>query len=535
MVKNESSNKGNIAKHMMCMLLSIILSITSINNVSAQKYNMTYLYGSDDYISLINHTQDTLNEISPSYFDIDKSGNLILNTVDTNLVNEMHEDGIKVVPFLSNHWDREVGRAGLLNRQKLSTDIANAINKYNLDGVNVDIENVTEVDRASYVDLVRLLREKIPSNKSVVVSVAANPYNLNTGWQGSYDYEKLAKHADYLMIMAYDEHYESGTEGPVASISFVEKSIEYAISKVPKEKIVLGIPLYGRYWQNGASYGGLAVSLEKTEELVKNYKSTVTYDDASKSVKAVITIQNSDSKPKIYGKTLNAGTYTIWYENEASVRAKLELINKYDVKGAGTWRLGLEVKSIWDTFKEILASKENVFNDVSDSHWASEAISYIKEKGIIEGKTEKLYKPDDSLTRAELSAIICRMLNLGNENTQNLYKDTTGHWAEKYILSISKLGIVEGYGNGLFKPDKNVTRAEVAKIISKAIKLTDRQYDEKAIQQFSDVSSKHWAIEYINELARKGIITGYSDGSYKAERNVTRAEIAQIIYKALDK
>ena len=533
MRKNSVFNSENFVKRITCVVLIVILSITSSNNVNAQKYNMTYLYGSGDYISMINQTQDTLNEVSPSYFDIDKNGNLILNTVDTNLVSEMHKNGVKVVPFLSNHWDRDIGRAGLSNRQKLSADIANAVSKYSLDGVNIDIENVTEADKTAYIELVRLLREKIPSNKSVVVSVAANPNDWTTGWHGSYDYEKLAKYADYIMIMAYDEHYESGAPGPVASISFVEKSIEYAVSKVPKEKIVLGIPLYGRYWQNGVSYGGLAVSLEKIEELVKNYKSKVTYDETSKSVKAEITIYSTDKKPKIFGKTLTEGTYIIWYENEESIKEKLELINKYDIKGAGTWRLGLEIKSIWDIFKEVLEIREEVFNDVNDNHWAKDAILYIKEKGIIEGKTESLYKPEDSLTRAELSTIICRMLNLNNNSSSVSYKDTKGHWAEKYISNISELGIVEGYGNGTFKPNQKVTRAEVAKVISKVLKLKNEQFKIVEITGFKDVLRTHWAYEYIEELTSKNVINGYTDGTYRAESEVTRAEIAKIIYKVI--
>ena len=211
------------------IMLAITLIIVSYSQVGAQRYNMTYLYGSGNYISMINQTENTLNEVSPSYFDIDTTGNLILNTVDINLIIEVHNQNQKIVPFFSNHWDREVGRLALKNREKIATDIANAVIQYGLDGVNVDIENVTESDRADYTDLVRMLREKLPEEKSVVVSVAANPYGWTTGWHGSYDYTALSKYADYLMIMAYDEHYEGGEAGAVASIEFVEKSIQYAL------------------------------------------------------------------------------------------------------------------------------------------------------------------------------------------------------------------------------------------------------------------------------------------------------------------
>ena len=521
----------------LCTLLTIILILTTMNSVEAQKYNMTYLYGSGNYISMVNNANILFNDVSPSYFDIDEEGNLILNTVDTSFVNTMHEQGTKVIPFLSNHWNRNIGRAGLKNRERLSSDIANAILKYNLDGVNVDIENVTELDKEEYVDLIKLLREKLPTDKSIVVSVAANPNNWTTGWHGSYDYEGLAKYADHLVIMAYDEHYDGGEPGAVAGIEFVEKSIKYALERVESEKIVLGIPLYGRYWKEDVLYGGFAISCEQVENLVSNYKSDVVYDKETQAVKATITIYSTDNKPKIYGKTLTSGKYVIWYENDESIAKKLELINKYDIKGVGTWRLGLENKSMWDVFKEKLASDDRVFTDVADKHWASTAIKYLKEQAWITGKTEKLYKPEDSLTRGEISAIVCRILNVElnkNENVVNSYADTKGHWAECYIEAITDLGVVEGYGNNIFKPDKAISRAEVAKIISKLGEIYDKSTSEllnkEEIVDFLDVSNKSWAYLYIKELAEKGIIKGYTDGTYKPNKNVTRAEIAEIIY-----
>lgn len=156
----------------------------------------------------------------------------------------MHNQNIKVVPFISNHWNRELGRIALLNREKLAQEVVEAVKKYNLDGVNIDIENVTEADKENYTDFVRLIKSKLPLGKEVSVAVAANPRGFTTGWHGSYDYKSLAKHCDYLMIMAYDESYYGSKPGPVASKAFVENSIKYALGQVSPEKIVLGIPFW---------------------------------------------------------------------------------------------------------------------------------------------------------------------------------------------------------------------------------------------------------------------------------------------------
>nr|WP_106784450.1 peptidoglycan-binding protein [Lysinibacillus timonensis] len=338
---------------------TVILTSIPMNKAEAHDvdFNMSYLYfgSAQTMISQVDKAQGNLSLVSPSYFDLNADGSLkITSLYNSTFVQEMHNRGIDVVPFLSNHWDRTVGRAALANREQLSTQIADFIIKNNLDGINVDIENVSEVDRDSYTDLVRLLREKLPADKEVSVAVAANPNGWTKGWHGSYDYGELAKYSDYLMIMAYDESYEGGPEGPVASYGWVERSIKYALNKgVPADKIVLGLPFYGRFWKEGAatSTGGTGISNVKVDELLKKYGGTVDYDEVAQSPKATITIKEGDPVSTVSGKTLGPGTYHIWYENNESLEAKFDLIHKYNLKGAGSWSLGQESTSMWSEYR----------------------------------------------------------------------------------------------------------------------------------------------------------------------------------------
>ncbi len=462
----------------MIMVFSICCAYMTV--VNAKKYNMTYLYGTGDYIALVDRTNNALDEVSPSYFDVGSNGKLVVNDIDKEFVDNMHERGIKVVPFFSNHWSRERGVAAFSNTDIVTTELVNAVLEYNLDGVNVDLENMTEGSKSWYVTFVKTLREKMPEDKLVVVSVAANPNGWTTGWHGSYDYEELGKYADYLMIMAYDEHYEGGEAGPVASYEFVEKSITYATKYVVKEKLVLGLPLYGRYWKTGASSGGAAISLMQVESLVKNYQSSVTYDTQYQSMKAVVTIKESDTKPKVSGQTLTAGEYVIWYENNDTMASKLELVNEYDLKGAGTWRLGLEAASMWDVFKEKLGETieevlpVGIFKDVEETHWAKEAIESLGEKGIVNGRSEGIYAPEENVTRAEVATMIYRMLYDSGamiEYSKDVasFIDTTGHWASESIEKLSEMGIINGYPDGTFKPDIVISRAETAQIMNRVV------------------------------------------------------------------
>lgn len=536
--------KESLCKFVLISILMVILTFTS--TAKASRFNMSYLYGNYNYANLVSRTGNSLDEVSPSYFDLYSSGNLKLNSVDTEFVKEMHNRGIKVVPFLSNHWSRETGRNALNNIEALTTQIAEAIQKYQLDGINVDIENVTEADKANYTLLVKTLRQKLGNDKSISVAVAANPYNWQTGWHGSYDYAALAQYADYLMLMTYDEHYEGGTAGPVASIDFVEKSIQYALERVAPEKIVLGIPFFGRYWQNGASYGGYGVSLTKIESLLKQYSNTVTYDEASQSVKATITIASSQIKPTINGKTLYTGTYTFWYENEASISAKLDLVNQYHLKGTGSWSLGQETASTWNYYEEKLNQGAEVDLPIIEepkinlepSEWAVDAITYVKENGWMKGKTETEFYPKDKLTRAEFATILSRILNLEKYTAEKYsYLDTEGHWAENSISLVTASGYMQGYEDGSFKPEKNITREEVATVLSKMnIQLQEVQTfsinTEGNNEIFQDMKVTDWSYQAVIKMAKLGILKGYENGNFEPKKDMSREEMAVVLSRA---
>ncbi|HEU4963440.1 MAG TPA: glycosyl hydrolase family 18 protein [Bacilli bacterium] len=339
------------------MLAAIPLSSTG-QALAADNFNMGYLYFGtpQTFVQFVDRTRGALQVASPSYFDLTADGQLQLTgQVAPFFIDEMHKRGIKVTPFVSNHWDRVKGRMALQNREQLSTQIADAVKMYKLDGVNVDIENVTEVDRAAYTDFVRLLREKLPEGTELSVAVAANPNGWTKGWHGSYDYNALAQYADYLVIMAYDESYPGGPAGPVSSIDFTRRSIDYAIHQgVAPQKIVLGLPLYGRYWKAGEAVGGIGVSDSRVKTLIANHNATVRFDEATQSAVATFTIPEGSAGTTFSNQSFGPGTYTIWFENDETVRAKVELAEQYGLKGTAEWSLGQEDPTRWDQLSGIL-------------------------------------------------------------------------------------------------------------------------------------------------------------------------------------
>ncbi|CAH2211763.1 S-layer homology domain-containing protein [Tepidibacter aestuarii] len=499
------------------IVLICILAMGCQYTAYGQRINTGYIYFGDKYKyeDAVNNTNNSLDTVYPSYFDIDQDGNLkITETLDEDFINDMHGRGIKVVPFISNHWDRDLGRKGLANRDNLVNQIVEAIEKYDLDGVNIDIENVTDADRDAYTDFVKMLSETIDSYKEISVAVAANPNGWTYGWHGSYDYEKLALYSDYIFLMAYDESYIGGPEGPVASIQFVENSITELLKYVDNDKVILGIPFYGRYWKVGDSYGGYGASLNRIEETISKYPSDVVFDNISKSVKA--TVYKDD------------GTYIYWYENEESIIEKIKLVEKYDLKGSGSWSLGQEDKSIWNYYSRWLEGEYLV--DIYD-HWASDSIYSMIDNEIMNGVSNMYFAPNDNLTRAQAAVILTRLLGIDEEYiTSDSFDDVSkNYWAYNEIELAKKYGLINGKEENKFYPNDPITREEMATMLSRLIK---DDYSDDNIE-FNDVNDDMWSSDYINKMSSMNILKGYEDDMFYPNRNLTRAEMATIVDRIL--
>ncbi|WP_229106301.1 S-layer homology domain-containing protein [Paenibacillus sp. 1001270B_150601_E10] len=519
-------------------LTILAISMTSIPAMAASssgtdRFAMAYIYFGtpSKYVQAVDSTKGSLDMVSPSYFDLNSDGSLKLTeAVDPNFVAEMHKRGIKVVPFLSNHWDRELGKKALSNRAALTKQVAQAIEKYNLDGVNVDIENVTEKERDAYTDLVRRLREAIPAHKEVSTAVAANPEGWTTGWHGSYNNAALAKVSDYLMIMSYDESYQGGAPGPVAGLPWVEKTIKQALKTVPSEKIVLGIPFYGRYWSADGRYKGLGIQNHLVEQLIQDYNGKVSYDSTQQSAKATFTIKASDKKPVIHGVTLSAGQYTVWYENEASIKAKLQLVNKYNLKGAGNWSLNEESGNTWDYYKTWLNG--TLFYDTI-GHWAKDQIEFVFHEKWMTGVANGQFAPNQSLTRAQAASVLMRIQdrNAPDQAEQVSFKDVpANHWAWNDIQAAQAAGYITGFADGSFRPNQAVTREQLAVMLARTLKLdTEHAIGSTA---FKDVPTTRWSSASIKALAQQGVLDGYGDGTFRPTRAVTRAEMAAVLQSA---
>ena len=516
-----------IAMIALCGLFVLTLEIVPMT-VTARAYeSLAYLYGGSTpvYMNRLALTGGNITMVAPDYLETGPDGGIKYSkTVDPVLIAGMREKGITCLPFLSNHWKREDAQKMLQKRAAAARDLAAAVREHDLDGLDIDIQNITPADKADFTDFIRLLRGAMPNGTRLTVCVPANPYNTDKGWQGAYDYAALSEYCDHIFIMTYDESFDGGPPGPVASYWFVEESIKNGLKYVPREKLMIGIPLYGRFWTD--SVKGAAFTTADIMWLIENADSTVWYDESKDCARAKVTIPEGASVTTWGGRKISAGVYDIWYDNDRSYEKKLSLVRQYGLCGVGIWALGQEPSDIWSKYAVWLHG--HAFDDVRD-HWAQSYILALKDTGIINGRGDRLFDPEGRLTRAEAAAMLVRLAGVDTSRGGSPFSDTAEHWAADYIAAARDVELVSGVSETHFMPDRYVTREEFAAMADRYTSIDDT-FDMTEFA-FSDVSAERnlWSIRSIVKMNIYGVISGYPDGTFRPGAHITRAEAAKII------
>lgn len=177
---------------------------------------------------------------------------------------------------------------------------------------------------------------------------------------------------------------------------------------------------------------------------------------------------------------------------------------------------------------------EHPFVDV-DGHWAEEEICFLYNEGIVSGYSERNYSPDGFITRAEFLKISLLNLSYNVYAVQSAsFTDVNpGDWYYQYVTFARSKGFVTGYSDGSFHPNSNITRAEAISMIMQISGIID--YDTFGSEaNFSDVSGNDWFASAVNVALEYDIISGYGDGTFRPHNNLTRAEAAVIAESVWD-
>jgi uncharacterized repeat protein (TIGR02543 family) len=169
-----------------------------------------------------------------------------------------------------------------------------------------------------------------------------------------------------------------------------------------------------------------------------------------------------------------------------------------------------------DSERDALWSKENGFSDVAvGKHWANTAISTLANAEVINGYPDGSFRPDAPMTRAELIAVVARFLKTPTVEGGTAFTDVDGHWAKAYIYAAFEAGIIQGYGDGTFRPDALITRAEVVTIVNNLLGHNPRSVDAllpEMIRWSDNADERKWYYIAIQEATNSHYVADETNG-----------------------
>lgn len=320
--------------------------ITSDHMINMAWHQVTNQTANGQVSSVLSATRG-VNVISPTWFALSDNEGGISSLANSDYVSYCHENGVEVWALVSNFENDGIDTAQVLNvtshRDALVNNLVSEAIRYSLDGINVDFEMLDEETAPGFLQFIRELSLRCEGNDLVLSVDNYSPASYNA----FYDRQEQAVFADYIVLMAYDEHYNGSDEGSVASLGFVSQGVADTLEEVPSDQLILGIPFYTRLWkltpddsEAGYSVSSEALGMSETESRVAANGATFQWLEAEGQYYAEYEYEGS--------------TYKVWLEDQNSIEKKLEVMQSNGLAGASFWRLGYEKNTVWDTIAEYM-------------------------------------------------------------------------------------------------------------------------------------------------------------------------------------
>ena len=288
----------------------------------------------------------SVNVIAPTLFRIDANEDSLVKALPgQQYAQKAHDAGMKVWGVWTDVDSKDLDINALLNssvkRRKLVETMISLTKENNLDGINIDIETVSEEGKNSFTQFLRELSIRT-HEEGIILSV--DNYAIRS-FHPQYDIAEEGKVVDYVCLMGYDEHQKD--VGSNASINFVERGIRENTQDIPAKKIINIVPFYTRLWRitDENTFGCDIITMKTQAQWLTDVNLTTAWDNE--------TCQN-------YGETVVGGkTCRLWLEDAESLEVKLNVMDTYELAGVGSWKLGFETPDVWDVFEKYMAGTLN--------------------------------------------------------------------------------------------------------------------------------------------------------------------------------
>jgi spore germination protein YaaH len=326
-------------------ILIIILVLACSASAAPREVVGWYFASGSGPWDTVNANPDAISMLSPTWISIKGSHGEITWKEDPKVTTFAKEHGIKVVPLIWGSDKRSMSELfnSIEYRTRLVRNIVAALDGISYcQGINLDFEGLDPKDRYVYdFFLIELAAKLKPKGYLLTIDVPAKSSDsLTNSWAGAFDYPEIGRCCDLVMIMTYDEHWSTGRPGPVASVQMDDQTLAYATTVMPKEKILMGLPFYGYDWpEKGRASSSL---YSRTVTRLAETQAKLMWDREAKTPWFVYTDSNGAKR-------------TTYFENKASIAAKLVIAHKWDVGGICIWSLGNEDPGIWDAIRQYRA------------------------------------------------------------------------------------------------------------------------------------------------------------------------------------
>ena len=215
--------------------------------------------------------------------------------------------------------------------QKLISNLVKLVKNTPYSGINIDFELNPQGDDQQFVAFLSALHTALQKEHKTL-SIDVPPKTKNETWDSGYDYSGIGKNVDEVLIMAYDYSYPGGKAGPIAPVGWVKRVLQYSVDHIPLSKIRLGLPLYGYDWHGNTTAG---MNLSKVDNLLAERKLKPKWDTA-------------DQEPYFTFQDSSTGQNTVYFENSASIKAKLQVAKEFHIPGVFTWYIGSGDAVTWN-------------------------------------------------------------------------------------------------------------------------------------------------------------------------------------------
>lgn len=298
---------------------------------------------SNDAMAEMTAEMTGVNVISPTWFSVTDETGTISSLASADYVKLAHEAGREVWGLIDNFneaFDETTDLAYASVRSRIIEQLLAEAASCGMDGINVDFENLKEAGIPHYLQFLRELTSAAHA-QNLVVSVDTPVPQAYTMY---YQRGEQARFVDYMIVMAYDEHFAGSEEaGSVSSLPFVQQAVEEMTRVMPADQVICGIPFYTRVWTE--KFGQSAITsevlgMDGAKNYAKENQMTETWD--ASLGQNVATVETSDAR------------YTIWMEDEQSMEEKLKVIQSADLAGVAEWKLGFERADIWSLISEYI-------------------------------------------------------------------------------------------------------------------------------------------------------------------------------------